>query len=91
MRQLVPPVCLSLALAMIVAGFCLWTMTPPAATVDLHRAAAEGDDLYREAIEAQLSRRQRGRKLLIGSLFVGGPLMVAIAFLAMPSAGDSRS
>jgi hypothetical protein len=91
MRHSVPPVCLFLALAMMVAGFCLWTVKPPAATVELHRAAAEGDDLYREAVETQLRHRQRGRKLLIGSLFAGGGLMVAIAFLAMPSAAPKNS
>ena len=91
MHQILPPFCLLLAIAMIVAGYCLWSIEPPQATVELHRAAATGDEQYREAAESQLRRRQRNRKILVGSLFVGGGLMVVIAFLSMrPASGVAR-
>ena len=89
MHHILPPLCLLLAIAMLVAGFCLWLLEPPQATVELHRAGASGDELYREALETQLRDRQRNRKVLVGALFAGGVLMVVVAFLAMrPQTGN---
>ncbi len=91
MHHIVPPFCLLLAIAMMVAGYCLWSIDPPQATVDLYRAAASGDEQYREAAEEQLRRRQRNRKILVGSLFAGGGLMVVIAFFSMrPASGIGK-
>jgi len=90
MSRLLPPLCLFLALAMVVAGFAVWAVDPPEAGVELHRAGASGDDQYREALEAQVRRRQLGRKVLLGCLFVGGVAMIAAAFLLMrPAEADT--
>ncbi len=93
MHRLIPPLCLLMALAMAVVGFGLWAVDAPEPPTELHRAAAEGDDQYRDALEAQLRREQLRRKLLLGCLFVGCGVFVVAAFLAMRPAesGDTRS
>ena len=96
MHPFVAPLCLVLALAMVVAGFALWAVDAPQPTVELHRAAASGDDPYRDALEAQLRRRRLKRTVLLGCLFGGSAVMIVTALATMrpaPSAAcdDSSS
>jgi hypothetical protein len=89
-NRLLPPLCLLLALAMLIAGFTLLALESPEASVALHRARVTGDEAYQEVLEASLERRQLGRKLLLGSLFAGAGLMTVLAFLVMaPSKNPS--
>ena len=90
MHRMLPPLCLLLALALAIAGFAMLAVEPPKANVDLHRAAAARDEQLREALEEELRRRQRHRKLLVGALFVGSGLAVVAAFLTMQPAEGRR-
>ena len=83
MHRFLPPLCLVLALAMAVAGFGVLAAGAPEPSVELHRAAAEGDDPYREALETQLRRQQLKRKVLMGCLFSGSGLLIVAALLTM--------
>ncbi len=83
MNAVLPPVCLILALAMLVAGFGLLAVDPPQPTVEMHRAGAEGDEQYYEALEEQLRHRQLRRTVLLVCLFTGSGIMVVTAFLTM--------
>lgn len=88
MRHVIPPFCLFLALAMLIAGFAIWAVESPEATTELHSARVSGDDALRDVLEAQLAKQQLARKTLLGCLFGGSVLMVLIAFLSMrPSSG----
>lgn len=88
MRNFVPPLCLFLALAMLITGFAVWAVEPPQATIDLHAARVTGDDALRDVLEARLARRQLARKVLLGSLFGSSALMVIVAFLSMRPTGS---
>ena len=88
MRHVLPPFCLILALAMLVAGFAIWAVEPPQANVELHRARVSGDEDYRDLLEAQLARRQLARKVLVGCLFGSSALMVVVAFMSMRPTGS---
>ena len=83
MLRFLPPLCLLLALAMLISGFALVAVEPPADPLELHAARVSGDDAHRDVLEAQLARRQLARRVLVGSLFAGSVLMTALAFLAM--------
>ena len=89
MNRILPPLCLLLALAMLIAGFAMCSVDAPDASVELSRARSGGDDRYGDVLEAQLKRRQLGRKVFIGGLFFGCGLMTVLAFLAM-SPSDHR-
>ena len=83
MSQLVPPMCLVLGLAMLVAGFALMAVEPPPEPMELHQARVTGDDKFRDVLEGNVARQRLARKLLIGSLFGCSGLMVVLAFLSM--------
>jgi hypothetical protein len=88
MSQFVPPTCLLLGLAMLVAGFALLAVEPPPEPMELHQARVSGDDEYRDVLEGNVARQRLARKLLVGSLFGFSALMVVLAFLSMgPSCG----
>ncbi len=87
MHRLLPPLFLVLALAMAIAGFAIMAVDPPEPNVELHRVTADGDETARDALQADLERQQFNRKLLLGCLFVGSAVMIAMAFMTMrPSA-----
>ncbi len=88
MNRLVPPTCLVLAVAMLIAGFALWTVEAPRPSVELHRANASGDEQYRDVLEAELDRERRKRKILLAALFVGSAVFLAMAFLTMQPAEE---
>ena len=83
MDKLLPPLCLVLALAMLIAGFAVLGYGSPEAGVELHSARAGGDEAFSDALEQDLVSRQLGHNLLIGLLFGGSALMVVTAFLTM--------
>ena len=89
MHRIIPPICLLLALTMVVLGFGVWALAPPEANVALHRARAAGDDQHREVFEADLRHQQLKRKLLVGCLFAAGAALVATAFLSMRPAENA--
>jgi len=90
MHRLFPPLCMFLALAMAVAGFCICAVEMPQPNIDLHRARVSGDEQYRDALEARLRRQRLGRRVLLGCLFTGSGLLAVTAFLAMRPAGVPR-
>ncbi|MBN2476404.1 MAG: hypothetical protein JXB62_17455 [Pirellulales bacterium] len=91
MHRLIPPLCLLLALAMVIAGFGIWAVEAPEADVELHRARVSGDEPYVDVLEAQLRRRQWERRLLLGALFAGGVVFTVAAFLTMRPSGPPRT
>jgi len=90
MDRLLPPVFLVLALAMIIAGFALWSVDPPEASVELHAAVASGDDQHAEVLEERLEREQFKRQVLLVSLFAGSGLSIIAAFFSMRPAEARR-
>ncbi len=90
MQRIIPPLLLVLALALMIAGFAVLTTAAPETPIDLHRARMAGDEQLSDALEADLHRRQRNRKLLIGGLFGGAGLAIVAAFLAMQPAEGRR-
>ena len=87
MRQLIPPVCLFLALVALVSGFIVLAVPPPEPGMELHRARVEGAEEYRELLEERLEKRRIARYLVIGGLFGSAALLIAAAFATM---GRSR-
>jgi hypothetical protein len=68
---------------MVIAGFGVWAIDAPQPGVELHRAGAAGDEQYRQALEAQLRRRQLKRTVLLVCLFLGSGILIVTAFVAM--------
>lgn len=89
MNRLLPPLCLLLALAMLVVGFGLLAVEPPEASVELHHARVTGDEQYQEVLEAQLRRRQRIRTALLVCLFGGSALFAVLGFVTMRPTGST--
>ena len=87
MRNLLPPLCLLLALAMVITAFAVWAVEPPAASVELHRARAAGDEDMRDVLEGKLKRQQFARQVLLGCLFAGSCVMTFAAFATMRPSG----
>ncbi|MBN1851616.1 MAG: hypothetical protein JW829_02800 [Pirellulales bacterium] len=86
MSRIVPPLCMLLALAMVIVGFGLWVVGPPEPNIDLHRARVTGDASYEEVLESQLCRRQQHRKWLLICLFAGSGLFTVLALISMRGA-----
>ena len=83
MQQLISPLCLLLALALLIAGFAIWAVEPPQPSMELHRARVTGDEAYSDVLEDQLEGQRWSRKALLVGLFAGSGTMVLIAFLMM--------
>lgn len=83
MTRFLSPLCLLLALAMLIAGFALWSVESPEAGVELHRARVVGDDPYTDVLEAKLQRRRTARKALLFCLFGGSAAMTLAAFATL--------
>ena len=81
--RLLPPLCLLLALAMLIVGFTLIVVGGPEDSVQLHQARAQGDELSTETLEADLRRKRVTRYSLIGILILGSGLMTVTAFRSM--------
>jgi len=89
MKNLVSPLCLFLAILMLILGFALWSVEAPEAGIALHRARAAGDEDYQAVLEAQLRQRRLARTSLLACLFGGSAAMTVAAFATMRSAGSS--
>jgi len=70
-------------LALLIAGFAIWAVEPPQASMELHRARVAGDEEYSEVLEDQLVGQRRSRKFLLFALFGGSVTMVVMAFVMM--------
>jgi len=89
MHRLLPPLCLLMAIAMVIAGFALWSVDPPEATADLAQARAANDEQSYKAIESRVLQKRFTRNLLLTSLFVGAVAMAVTAFWTMrPAEAD---
>jgi hypothetical protein len=86
--HLLPPLCLLLALAMLLVGFTLIAVGGPEDSVQLHQARAQGDELTTETLETDLRRKQLLRYTLIGLLLLGSGLMTMTAFRSMGSSSQ---
>jgi hypothetical protein len=82
-NDVVPPLCLLLALAMFIAAFAVMATGRPEPSVELHRARAGTDEQYRWLLEDHLRRQQREHTALVAALLGGGALLVVAAFLVM--------
>lgn len=83
MQQLISPLCLLLALALLIAGFAIWAVEPPRPGMELHRARVSGDEAYSDVLEENLAGQRWSRKALLVGLFGGSGAMVLMAFLMM--------
>jgi hypothetical protein len=83
MTRFLSPLCLLLAIAMLIAGFTLWAVDAPDAGVELHRARVAGDDDFTEAQESKLQQRQTARTALLFCLFGGSVAMTLAAFATL--------
>jgi hypothetical protein len=83
MQQLISPLCLFLALALLIAGFAIWAVESPQPNMELHRARVSGDEEYSKVLEEQLEGQRWSRKVLLFGLFGGSAMMVVMAFVMM--------
>lgn len=83
MNRFLSPLCLLLAIAMLIAGFALWAVEAPEAGIDLHRARVVGDDDFAQALESKLQQRQSARTALLFCLFGGSAAMTLAAFATL--------
>ncbi len=81
--QLLPPLCLLLALATLIAAFALLAVGPPEASIELHSARSSGDDQKSEVLEDHLAGQQWAHTLLVGGLFAASAASTLAAFCAM--------
>ena len=83
MTRFLSPLCLLLALAMLIAGFALWSVERPKEGVELHRARVVGDEEYTDALERKLQQRRTARTALLFCLFGGSAAMTLAAFATL--------
>ncbi len=85
LRSLASPLCLLLALVLLILGFASLSYDAPSAPIELHQARTVGDLAYEEQLESRLARRQFSRTVLLVGFFSGSALALALAFLLMDS------
>ena len=83
MTRFLSPLCLLLAISMLIAGFALWAVEAPEAGIELHRARVVGDDDAAEVMETKLQQRRSARKALLLCLFGGSFAMTLAAFATL--------
>ena len=91
LRFLFPPLCLLVALASAIVGFSMLAFGGPEASVSLHEARSQGDELSTDTLEADLATRQTNRVVLISSLFATSGVMTIVAFGSMRGSSQKRS
>ena len=91
LKSLFPPICLLLALASAIVGFSMLAFGAPEASVSLHEARAQGDELATNTLEADLAKRQTDRVVLITSLFAASGVMSIVAFGVMQGSSQKRT
>lgn len=82
LRQIAPPACLVMALALFVVGFMLLALGRPGISVELHAARASDDRRQAEHLEQELRRRRESHDALVVASF-GGGLMLGVAAFAL--------
>lgn len=90
LKSIFPPFCLLTAIAMAVVAFAMLAFGGPEASLELHRARANGDELATSTLEADLADRQTKRTTMIVLLFVGSGVMTYVAFGSMNSPSHNR-
>ncbi|MBP89113.1 MAG: hypothetical protein CMJ64_20755 [Planctomycetaceae bacterium] len=85
MKSLISPLCLFLAILMLIFGFALASVEAPEEGIELHRARVAGDEEYEAVLEAQLQQRRFARTGLLVCLFGGSAAMTVAAFVTMRS------
>ncbi len=83
LNQLFPPLCLLLALTMLIVSFSMIAFGGPEASIELHQARASGDDTAVDVLEADLGQKQTSRVVLIVCLLLGSGVMTVLAFSSM--------
>ncbi len=83
MNRAIPPLCLVLALFLLIAGFAVLATDEPQRSVELHRATAAADEAQREMLEEQLQRQRLRRTVAIVSIFGLAIVMGATGFVVM--------
>ena len=83
MKEIFPPLCFLLAIALLIIGFTVSSVDPPAASMELHQARATGDEQATETLEADLKQRQLSRQVAIIGSLSGSVLMVVLGFKLM--------
>ena len=91
LRSLFPPLCLVLALTMVVVGFSMLAFGPPEANIAVHEARVSGDELAKTVLEADLKQQQTSRITMIVLLFVGSGVMTVVAFGSMRGPSQNRN
>lgn len=91
LKAIFPPICLLLALSSAIVGFSMLAFGGPEASISLHQARAQGDELATDTLEADLADRQSDRIVLITSLFVASGVMTIVAFAVMQGSSKKRS
>lgn len=82
-NRIVPPLCLLLALMLLIAGFTVLATDRPQPSVELHRATAAADEEYRDLLELQLLRQRRNRTITIVATFGMAVVMAVTGFVSM--------
>ena len=83
MSRVVPPLCLVLAVFLLIAGFAVLATDRPQPSVALHAARAAADEAQRDVLEEQLRRQRFRRTVAIVTIFGLAIVMGATAFVAM--------
>lgn len=83
MNRAIPPLCLVLAVLLLVAGFAILALDRPEPGIKLHEATAAGDEDRRDVLEAELERQRWKRNVLIGTVFGMAVVMAGTAFVAI--------
>ena len=64
-------------------AFSLLAVGPPDAGIDLHQARAANDELFKDALESDLNRKQWTHSLLVAGLMASSVLMIVVGFQSM--------
>ena len=83
LSNVLPPLCLFMALLMLIVAFAIIAGDAPVESVDIHSARASGDELTEEALKSHLGSQIWFRRLLLAALFCGSILMVLVSFATM--------
>ena len=90
MNRVVPPLCLLLALFLLIAGFAVLATDRPQPGVDLHRATAADDEQQRLVLEKELRNRRFTRTVMLVTLFGLAIVIAAGGFVAMKPRHQQR-